>query len=71
MKKIPHYQKYPLAIIQVAQNLNQTNTGSSAKLLQIEIGAKVMWTGNLDIQDRLTNGQTENIQQTEFVQGGV
>ena len=35
---------------------------SKSKLLQIKIGAKVMLTSNFDIQDRLINGQTGNIQ---------
>ena len=59
--KIPDNCKYPLAKILAAQNLKQTNTGGLAKLLKLKIGAKVMLTVNVDIQDRLTNGQTGNV----------
>ena len=65
--KVPDNCKYPLAIIEAAQNQTQTNTGSSAKLLKLKIGAKVMLTVNVDIQDRLINGQTGNIEHIEFV----
>ena len=63
--------KYLLANIQDAQNKKQTNAGGLAKLLKLKIGAKVMLTVNLDIQDRLINGRTENISHTEFPQGSV
>ena len=65
--KVPDNCKYPLAIIEAAQNQTQTNTGSSAKLLKLKIGAKVMLTVNVDIQDSLINGQTGNIEHIEFV----
>ena len=38
-----------------------------AKLLKIKIGAKVMLTANLNIQDRLFNGK-RNIGHIEFAQ---
>ena len=56
--KIPDNCKYPLALIQAAQNQKQTNTGDLAKLLRLKIGAKVMLTVNISIHDRLINGQT-------------
>ena len=37
----------------------------------MKIGAKVMVTVNVDIKDRLINGQTENIKHIEFAQGSV
>ena len=69
--KVPDNCKYPLAMIETAQNQKQTNTGGLAKLLKLKIGAKVMLTVNVDIQDRLTNGQTGNIEHIEFVQGTI
>ena len=60
--------KYPLALIETARNQKPTNTGGLAKLLKLKIGAKVMLTVNIDIQDRLINGQTGNIRHTELAQ---
>ena len=36
-----------------------------------KIGAKVLLTVNLDIKDRLNNGQTGNISHNEFAQGSI
>ena len=69
--KIPDNFKYLVAAIQAAQNQKQTNTGGLAKFLKLEIGAKMMLTVNLDIQDCLINGRTKNISHIEFVQGSV
>ena len=69
--KIPDYCKYPLALIKAAQNQKQTNTEDVAKLLKLKIVAKVMLTVNIDIQDRLFNGQTGIIRHIEFAQGSV
>ena len=55
-------------MIEAAQNQKQTNTGGLAKSLELKIGAKVMLAVNVDTQDRLINGQTGNIEHTEFVQ---
>ena len=38
--KIQDNCKYPLALIQAAQNQKQTNTRGLAKLLKLKIGAK-------------------------------
>ena len=70
-EKIPGNCKYTLATSQAAQNQKQTNTGGLAKFLKLKIGAKVMLTVNLDIQDRLINGQTGNISHVEFAHGSV
>ena len=51
--KIPDNCKYPLALIVAAQNQNQANTGGLPKLLKLKIGAKVMLTVNIDMQDCL------------------
>ena len=40
--KIPDNCKYPLALIQAAQNQRQRKTRGLAKLLKLKIGAKVM-----------------------------
>ena len=40
-------------------------------MLKLKIGAKVMLTVNIDVQDRLTDGQTGNIRHTEFTQGSL
>ena len=64
--KIPDNCKHPLAAIQAAQNQKQTNTG-----LKLKIVAKVMLTVNIDMQDRLINGQTGNIRHIELDQGST
>ena len=69
--KIPDNCRYALATIQAAQNQKQTNTGGLAKFLKLEVGAKVMLTVNLDIQDRLINVHTGNTSYSEFAQGSI
>ena len=60
-----------MVTIQAAQNQKETNTGGLKKLLNLQIGAKVMLTVHSDMQDRLINGQTGNISYTGFAQGSV
>ena len=55
-ERITDNRKYPLATMQ-----------GLAKLLKMKIGAKVMLTANLNIQDRLFNGK-RNIGHIEFAQ---
>ena len=43
------------------QNRNQSETGGLAGLLKIKVDARVMITVNINIQDRLTNGQLGTI----------
>ena len=69
--KIPENRKYTLGLKIVAQNQKQTNTGGLAMLLKLKIGAKVMLTVNIDIQDRLINDQTGIIGYIEFAQGSA
>ena len=38
-------------------------------MVKLKIGAKLMLTVNIDIQDRLTNGQTGSIRHIEFAEG--
>ena len=40
-------------------------------MLWLKIGAKVILTVNLDAEDRLINGETENISNIEFAHGSV
>ena len=40
-------------------------------MLELEIAAKVMVTVNIDIEDRLINGQTGSIKHIEFAEGTV
>ena len=46
--KISGNCKYPLAIIEAAQNQRQRNTRSLVKLLKLKIAAKLILTVNLD-----------------------
>ena len=69
--KVPDNCKYPLAMIEAAQNQKQTNTGGLSKFLKLKIHAKVMFPVYVDIQDRLMNGETVNIEHIEFVQGTI
>ena len=71
MKVFPNNCKYPLTLIQAAQIQKQTNTGDLANLLMPKIGAQLMLTFNIDIQDRLINGQTGNISHIELAQGSA
>ena len=66
--KIPDNCKYPLTLIQAAQNQKQTNTAGLAKLVKLKIGAKMMLTVNIDMQDCLINGQIGIIRHIEFAQ---
>ena len=58
-------------VLITAKNQKQTNTGGLEKLLKLKIGAKVMLTLNVDMQDRLIIGQTEYVKCIEFAQGSV
>ena len=69
--KIRDYCNYPLALIKTAQNQKQTNTGGLTKLLKSKTGAKVILTINIDIQNRLINGQAGIFRHNEFAQGSA
>ena len=68
--KITDNCKYPLALIQAAQNQKQTNAGGLAKLLKLKIGANVMLIVNIDMLDRLLNCQTAVIRH-EFAESSA
>ena len=59
--QIPADCKYPETLISLAQNKKQSETGGLAKCLELKVGAKVMVTVNVDIQDRLINGQVGEV----------
>ena len=46
-------------------NRNQSETGGLAGILKIKINARVMLTVNIDLQDRLVNGQLETVMHIE------
>ena len=47
----------PKDIINKALLRNQSQTGGLAQILQVKLNARVMLTANVDIEDRLINGQ--------------
>ena len=49
MTKISDNFKYPLALVQAAQNQKQTNTVGSAKFLKLKVSAKVKSAVNTDV----------------------
>ena len=59
--QIPADCKYPETLIPLAQNKKQSETGGLAKCLELKVGAKVMVTVNVDIQDILINGQVGEV----------
>ena len=46
-------------------NRNQSETGGLARTLKIKINARVMFTVNIDLLDRLVNGQLETVMHIE------
>ena len=69
--KIPDNCNYTVTLIQAAQNQTQTNTGGLAQLLKLKIGAELLSTITVDIQDCLINHETRIIRHIEFVQVSV
>ena len=55
--QIPADFKYPATLISLALDKKQPETGGLANRLELKVGAKVMVTVNVDIQDMLLNGQ--------------
>ena len=52
--------------LQNAQNRKQSETGGLAFILNVKLGARVMLTVNIDLQDRLINGQIGTILQVSY-----
>ena len=55
-----------MATIQAAKNKKETNIR-----VKLNISLKVILTVNIDIQDRRTKSQTENLKHIEFDQGRI
>ena len=47
----------PTSLLESALGRKQSETGGLARVLKLKVGAKVMITSNIDIDDRLINGQ--------------
>ena len=58
---IPASCNYPPHVITEAKNRKQTDTGGLAKCLKVKVGASIRITVNIDIQDRLINGQVGKV----------
>ena len=54
-----------------ARNRSQSETGGLALLLHLKIGARVIITVNIDIPNRLINGQLGIVKHFKFEQGRV
>ena len=54
---IPANSGFTQCQIIATQNRKQSETGVFARLLTLKLESNVMLTGNIDIQDRLINGQ--------------
>ena len=64
---IPSIDKFPLNIANIrineALNCNQNKTGGLAQTLQLKVNAKVILTVNIDIKEKLLNGQLVTVMQ--------
>lgn len=58
---LPSNCSYPQQVIAVVQNPKQTETVGLARLLELNVGARIMLTVNIDIEDRLINGQVGQV----------
>ena len=47
----------PISLVTDALNRKQNETGGVARVLKLKVNAKIMITANIDIDDRLINGQ--------------
>ena len=54
-----------------AQNRKPSETGGLVKCLKLKLEAKVMLTVNLDVQDRLINGQIGVVKHLEIIEDKV
>ena len=53
------------------QNRKPSDTGGLVKCLKLKLEAKVMLTVNVDVQDRLINGQTGVVKHLEIIENKV
>ena len=56
-------------VVQEAQNRKQSETGGLASNLTLKLGAKIMLTINIDISDKLINGQIGIVKNISFKNG--
>ena len=59
------------SVIEAARNQKQTKTGGLAKTLELKIGARVMLTVNIDVDDKLMNGQIGKVSFVKMKSGHV
>ena len=64
-------QNVPPRVIEEAQNRKHTETGGLPLKITLKIGAKVMLTKNIDIADKLINGQIGIIKKVVIKNGIV
>ena len=60
-----------LNTVNKALNRPQSQTGGLAKLLQLKVGARIMLTVNIDVLDRLINGQIGTVRHIKIDQNTV
>ena len=58
-------------VIEKVLNRNQSETGDLARNLEIKVNARVMLTVNIDIADRLINGQIRKVKHISYINGHV
>ena len=57
--------------IREAQNRKQSETGGLASLLELKVNVRVMLTTNINIEDRLINGQMSTVKHIEIKENEV
>ena len=68
---IPANNGFTQCQIMTAQNRKQSETGDLARLLTLKLESRVMLTVNIDIQDRLINGQMGVVKIFEIADNAV
>ena len=60
-------KKVSKEVIEKVLNRNQSETGGLARMLQIKVNARIMLTVNIDIADRLINGQIGTVKHISYI----
>ena len=68
---IPCISGFTQCQIMAAQSRRQSESGGLARLLTLKLESKVMLTVNIDIQDRLINGQMGVVKYFEIVDNAI
>ena len=55
-------------VIEEVLNRNQSETGDLARILEVKVNARIMLTVNIDIADRLINGQIETVKHIQILE---